>query len=141
MSISADEACAARLLREKGLSCVLVKGETVIESTEKGIRPVLELVESHKDLSGFAAADRIVGKAAAMLYVCLGVSSVYAEVMSREGQKMLETHGIPHACGVLTEQIINRKGTGPCPMEEAVAGLSDPKKAPAVLREKLSRLP
>ena len=60
---------AAALLRESEHTLVLLRGEEQVTSDLRGIRPLLELLDSGRDFSGFVAADRIVGKAAALLYV------------------------------------------------------------------------
>ncbi|MBQ5743685.1 MAG: DUF1893 domain-containing protein, partial [Ruminococcus sp.] len=106
----------------------------------RGISPMLRLIGENRGLRGYAAADIIVGKAAAMLFVKAGIAAVYGEVMSKAGKAYLEAHGIPCAFGTLTENIINRKGDGVCPMEQAVAALDDAEAGCAVLRDKLNSL-
>jgi hypothetical protein len=66
----------------KEYTCVFVKGETVFTSTRNDIAPLLSFVEEGKDVSSFSVADRIVGKAASLLYVDLKIEEVYGEVMS-----------------------------------------------------------
>lgn len=108
-------------------------------SREKGIGPLLSLVGTD-GWQGACAADTVVGKAAAMLYVLLGVKAVYAGVLSKGAQDVFDRYGIAYAYGTLTDSIINRMGTGLCPMELAVKDLDDPAAAPAALREKLKQL-
>ena len=43
---------------------------------------------------GFAAADRVVGRAAAFLYVLLGAGEIYAGVMSDTAADVLERFGV-----------------------------------------------
>lgn len=118
-------------------TCVLVKGDNIITSAENGIKPLLKFIADSKDYSGFSAADKIVGKAAAFLYAKLGVSAVYAEVLSADGKRILETNGIACEYASLTEQIINRKGDGLCPMEMAVRDTADTENAYCLLLEKV----
>ena len=73
---------AKTLLAEGGYTCVICGGDKVYTSHERGVKPLLELLEQGAELKGFSAADRVVGKAAAFLYVLLGVSAVYAGVIS-----------------------------------------------------------
>lgn len=107
-------------------TCVLCKGDRVYTSGVRGVSPLLRWLDAGTELQGFSAADKVVGKATAMLYCLLGVREVYAGVMSRAAVKVLLRHGI----GVLyTEQvdfIWNREHTGQCPMEAAVADIEDP---------------
>ena len=68
------------------------------------------------------------------------VKAVYAGVLSKGAQDVFDRYGIAYAYGTLTDSIINRMGTGLCPMELAVKDLDDPAAAPAALREKLKQL-
>ncbi len=73
----------------------------------------------------YAAADRVVGKAAAFLYVLLGVTAVYAEVLSEPALKVLRGHGMAVEAQCVVGRIVNRKGDGLCPMESAVMEIED----------------
>ena len=66
-------------------------------------------------MRGGYAADRIVGKAAALLYVMMGVKGVFAEVLSESALAVLNKHGVHAEYSVLTPNIINRAGDGLCP--------------------------
>ena len=88
---------------------------------------MLTFLENGTELRGFSAADKIVGKAAAMLFVCAGVTEVFAEVTSKAAVNYLKERGIACSYGVLTDKIINRKGDGLCPMELAVMDIEDEK--------------
>jgi hypothetical protein len=128
---------AKSLLKENDSNtCAITDGSTVYVSTERGIRPLIKLIRSGKSCKGFSAADRIIGKAAAFLYVKLGVAEVYAEVMSAEGKRVIEENGIECSFDTLTQQIRNRKGDDICPMEKAVKDIDDAEHAYSVLTEK-----
>lgn len=118
---------AKKLLSGGNFTCVLCKGNTSYTSTGKGVSPMLTFLENGTELRGFSAADKIVGKAAAMLFVCAGVTEVFAEVMSKAAVNYLKERGIACSYGVLTDKIINRKGDGLCPMELAVIDIEDEK--------------
>ena len=126
---------------EDGYTCVITRdGQTLYASRESGIRPLLEILRQGIDVSGGDAADRIVGKAAALLYARMGVARVKAVVMSRSGLSVLESRGIPAQYQTLTDAIVNRRGDGPCPMEQAVADLDDPDRAYAALEARVREL-
>ncbi|MBQ9481796.1 MAG: DUF1893 domain-containing protein, partial [Clostridia bacterium] len=57
----------AKKLLADSITCALVKGEEVYLSERSGIAPMMGFIGSEIDLAGFSAADKIVGKAAAML--------------------------------------------------------------------------
>ena len=131
----------ARLLLERdGHTCVLCRGDKVYADDRAGIAPMMGFIGAGVDLRGFSAADRIVGRAAALLFVLAGVREVYSAVMSKGGAEVLEAHGIAHSCTTLTERIINRTGTGICPMEQAVTGIDDPHAAYEAIAATLERL-
>lgn len=115
----------ARELLESGeYTVVMCRGSELYTSSERGVKPLVELVHN-RAMAGYSAADKIVGRAAAFLYVLLGVREVYAGVMSVGAEKLLRAHGIAPSSGSLAERIINRAGTGLCPMENAVKDIPD----------------
>ena len=123
-----------------GHSICLCRDGAVLTDDGKGISPMLRFIAEGRELSGYSAADVIVGKAAAMLFVKAGVREVYGEVMSEQGFAYLQSRSVPCACGTLTEKIINRKGDGICPMEQTVADIDDPEKGYHALAERMAQL-
>ena len=101
---------ARQILTEGGYTCVLCHGESVHTSMKRGVAPMVEWIENGVSLQGYSAADKVIGKAAAMLFVLAGVSSVYSEVMSRAAEEFLTLNGEEHSYGSLTDMIINRRG-------------------------------
>lgn len=131
----------ARLLLESGgYTCVISAGGEVHTSTLRGVAPILALIEDGVELRGGCAADKVIGKAAAMLLVHAGVTSVYGAVMSEAAQEFLLGAGVETSCGELCERIMNRTKDGFCPMEQAVWQLTDPKEALAAVRRRLDEL-
>lgn len=131
---------ARSLLENDGFTCALCKGEKFYTSRLRGVRPLIELLESGEDFSGFSAADKVVGNGAAFLYVLLSVSEVYAPVISRAAADTLEKNGIAVSCGSTVDNISNRTGDGLCPMEQAVKEITDPLQALAAIKEKMRQL-
>ncbi len=115
-------------------------GRKVYESAGSGIKPLIDALDSRVDYSGCDALDKIVGKAAALVYVMLKIKSVGACVMTEKAKEILTASGI--ACGAdrYAEAIVNRKGDGLCPMERAVADIDDPATAIDAIRAKLKEL-
>ncbi len=99
-------------------------GERLI-SDKRGISAMMEYIAVGEDLNGFAVADIIVGKAAAMLFVKAGIKEVYARTLSLGGKETLERYGIKYSYSHITDRIINRRGDGACPMESAVKDIDD----------------
>lgn len=131
----------ARSILESGNhTCVLCKGDAVYISDKSGIAPMVGFISEGVDLKGFSVADKIVGKAAAMLFVLAGIKNAYGEVMSIGGLEFLQTNGIDASYSVLTEKIINRTGTDICPMEKTVKDISSPEDAFSAIKETIKKL-
>lgn len=133
------ESCKNRLETEN-FTCVIKNGESCYTFTERGIRPLMSLIESGTDLQGAVAADKVVGKAAALLMVRCRIGAVYAAVISEPAIKVLENAGIGCEYGALVARIQNRRGDGLCPMESAVMELTDADEAYAVLKDRLNAM-
>lgn len=130
---------AKKLLKENpNFTCTFVQGEQILTSEQHGVKPLLERIED--GLNGWSAADRVVGRGAALLYALLGAKELYAEVLSRSAEEVLKLHNIPFYCETLTDMIVNRRGDGPCPMEAATAGITDPQQGLKAIQEKLREL-
>jgi len=139
-SISNLERAKEYLSCREELKCVLWKGDTHYISEKRGVAPMLDFLEQKLDLNGFSAADRVVGKATAWLFVLAGVSSVYGAVMSEGARDILLRHGIECQANRFVPYIINRRGDGACPMETAVRGIEDPFEAYVAIQKALQSL-
>ena len=128
------------LLLEGGYTCALVCGDARLITDLRGVKPLMQWLEDGTDLRGWCAADKVVGKAAACLYVLLGVSAIHALVISRSALAVLEENGIFVTYDTCVEAIRNRTNTGFCPMEQAVMDLADPAQAPERIRRTLEKL-
>lgn len=124
-------------LQDNDYTCVISFADGLYTSRERGVKPLLALLDSGTDVRGACAVDKVVGRAAAFIYVKLGISALYAPVISKSALEVLNDAGITVLYDEFTEAIINRRGDGFCPMESAVREISDTDKAIAVLRERL----
>lgn len=131
---------AKQRLTGEGYTCVICRGDDIHMSEKRGVAPLMELLDGGADIRGYSAADKAVGKAAAMLFVLLGVSEIYAVIMSRSAKKILDEYGIKYSCGEEVEYIINRKKDGMCPMENAVMDIDDPAEAPTKIKETIEKM-
>ena len=136
-----DNLLKARSLLESGnYTCVVCKEDVLYTTSRRGVAPLLDWLDSGTDLTGFSAADRVVGRGAAFLYCLLGVKEVYARVMSRPALEVLGSYGITAGADTLVEGIINRAGTGPGPFEAAVMEISNAETALTAIRNKRRQL-
>jgi hypothetical protein len=131
---------ARKLLTEK-TTFALINGETVCVSEKSGIAPVMELLAKTPEiLNGASAADKVTGRAAALLMVYGGVKELYSALISEAAVSALEENGVPYFAEREVARINNRGAEGLCPMEKAVTGISDPGEAYGVLRELTKKL-
>lgn len=131
---------AIDILTKGGHTCVLTNGDEIYTSKERGIKPLIYWLEDGKSKRDFSAADKVVGKAAAFLYVLLEVREVYAKTISEPAINVLKSHNIGVHYDTKADYIKNRTNTGRCPMESAVLGVKGPDEALAVLKEKLQAM-
>ena len=119
--------------------CLCKDGECIVDD-RRGLSPLVGLISLGADLSGYSVADKVVGKAAALLFVKCNVAVVYAKTLSQSGKAVLDKHGIPVEYDTLADRIINRDGTDMCPMEKTVADCDDPQRAYELIKNKLASL-
>ena len=124
---------------QDGTTCALYK-DKVYTSEKRGVEPLLLWLASGENFVGFSAADKVVGKAAAFLYVLLGVERVFALVISEVAEKVLLQHNILVEYEQKVPMIRNRTNTGFCPMEQAVWEIENPASAYQAIQEKRREL-
>lgn len=131
---------AVNLIKEDRAAVLLLKEGVIVRSeVGHGVAPLLRLYEEGA-LKNSYVVDKIVGKAAAMLMAVGGAAGCHAVTLSESALAIFRRHKIPVEYETLVPMIVNRKGTGMCPMEEAVLTLEDETKAPAALKEKMAAL-
>ncbi len=131
---------AKALLHSAGYTAVLCHGERAIYFTARGIKPLVSLYQSGEDVRVFSAADKVVGKGAAFMYLLLGMRRVYAAVISRPALALLLNNGVTVDYDTLAENIRNRQGDGLCPFEAAVLEVSDKTQAYAIIQRTMKQL-
>ena len=83
----------ATLLSTEGATCVAVhNGETMI-TRERGVKPLLQWISEGRSFEGWSVADKVVGKAPALLYVQLKPTAVFATALSEDARGILLENG------------------------------------------------
>jgi len=107
------------------MSCLIIKdGEEVFRSPARGIFP---LVQGVSKMKGAILADKVIGRAAALICVHGGVLAVYADVMTIAASEVFAEYGILFESGEMVESIQNRDKTGLCPFDILANDVSCPK--------------
>lgn len=128
-----------RKLVEGGESIVVARhGVFVARAKGAGIGPAMEMLDSQR-LRGSIVFDKIVGRAAAAIFVEGGARKACALVMSEGAKKLLEAHGVEAVAVKTVEKIVNRSKTGECPMERAVKNLDKTGKMVDKLRKAIKK--
>lgn len=117
----------AKILHEHNCSLVVESQDGVVSTYNgRGINDLYRLyTESPMSLMGACTADKVVGAGAAVLMALGGVREFYADVISRRALAILDVAGINGSYAIITEHIINRAGTGRCPLESRLDGVDD----------------
>ena len=129
-----------KMLENSEYTCVFCNGDSVLTSQKRGVAPLLELLDKNKSLEGYSAADKVVGKGAAFLYVLLKVKLLYAKIISKSALETLEKYKISVQYEMLTNAIRNRNNTEFCPIETAVYKITEPEIALTAIRNKFREL-
>jgi hypothetical protein len=132
-----DLELAENELKSRKINLVIIKNGVVLyHSTASGMKGLLQVIEKYDgELAGTAVADKIVGRAAAMLCVHSKVKSVFAVTMSEGALKLLKENGVAHKLERCVRRLMNSQGTDICPFERAIKDIDDPKEALKTLRD------
>lgn len=132
---------AKALLKTENFTLVVIFSDKgVFTSSDRGVKPLLHLLENEKDfLKGASVADKVVGKAAALLMVLGGVKEVHTGIISEPAVEVFEKHNITFFFDKKVERIINRKGDGLCPMETLCMDIEEPMAAFEKIKEWLKK--
>ncbi|HOB35060.1 MAG: DUF1893 domain-containing protein [Firmicutes bacterium] len=135
-----DLKLAARILHAEAQSLVVVRsGRVLFRSRMSGIEPLLEALD-YDVLAGSAVADKVVGRAAAMVAVTGQAASVYSWIMGAGAVEVLTAAGILHCADAVVPVILDREGRLPCPLEAVTQFTVVPEKGVRALRHLLRDL-
>ena len=132
-----DLEIARHYLRERGYSLVIAKdGRIVFATRQSSVSGFFRAIDKFgkDELFGSSVADKIVGRAAAMLCLYCAVKAVHAVILSQAGKELLEKSSVQFQFESLVPNILNRQKTGTCPFEQMVSSTSNAKEAYEKLR-------
>lgn len=127
------------ILKEENLTCVVKQQNRLYKEASRGITPIINLLQKDK-LRGATLADKVIGKAAAMMMVYGGIKEVETILISEPAYRFFLQHNIPIIYETKVSYIVNRSKDGMCPMEETVLHMDDMEEAYRALIEKLAQM-
>ena len=133
-----DLEIAKDALRRGDYSLVIVRdGRIIYASRYHGIGGILQAIEELDNrIKGASVADRVIGKAAALLLAYSKVKDAYALVISRNGLETLRSHGIQVDYESLVPKILDRSRREICPFEKIALEIDSPRLGFEVLRRR-----
>ena len=112
-------------LEDYALAIETTDGE-ILTACGRGVKPLYTLYQTvPAKLRGARLVDRVVGRGAAAIMVAAGIASIESPIISRSALDLLQRHGITVQAGQIVDMIVNRAGTGQCPVEALTSGIDD----------------
>ena len=116
---------AKETLKNNNLTCVIAnENEVIFKSNKKGVTPLMDyIIENHN--GEFYLADKVIGKAAALLCLKANIKHVFTTIISTPAIAIFKSNNISFEYIKEVPRIKNRDGTSLCPMESLSEGISD----------------
>jgi hypothetical protein len=126
-----DLELAKNVLKKNLFSLVIAKnGNLLFKSKLSGIYGLLQAInELQEDLYDSSIADKVVGRAAALLFKHIGVKEVFAVIVSEAGLIVLNEYGVSIEYDKLVPKILDRRGGNICPFEKFSFTINSPSEA------------
>ena len=137
-----DIEIAKKQLLEKNLTLVITKNDKIIFQTDSHrISGFINAIDTlGTQLNGASVADRVAGKALALLCIYAGINEVYAEILSKKAQSLFEENNVACQWKKLVDNVLDLNETSMCPFEKAAANITDPKDSYATFKVLLEKM-
>ncbi|WXR62461.1 DUF1893 domain-containing protein [Peptostreptococcaceae bacterium AGR-M142] len=123
-----DIIIAKEILQNNSYTITIVKNQKILKtSKQKGIRPMYEAITQIKDeLKNASVADRVIGRAAAILLKYGEVKNLNTKIISKDALEILNNTNINVRYEKIVEFIKNRDKKDSCPVEKLSKDIEDP---------------
>ncbi|MBP5307011.1 MAG: DUF1893 domain-containing protein [Paludibacteraceae bacterium] len=141
-SQSSDSAAAQgrallHILNADSHSLVVLNHDSLSYYNGRGVSDLLSLLtDEPQRLQGAVVADKVVGRAAAMLMIASGVSEVHTNTVSTPALKALREAGISVSFDEEVPQILNRDLSGQCPIDASLSDADGVDQCVAILKQR-----
>ncbi len=137
-----DLEIAKKQLNDKELTLAIAKnGQIIFQTDSHRISGFIYAIDTlGTQLNGASVADRVAGKALALLCVYAEINEVYADVLSKKAQALFEENNVACQWKQLVDNVLDLTKTNMCPFEKAAEGISDPKDAYSIFKALLEKM-
>lgn len=132
-----------RDILDKGINtCIILKDNDIIyESSDRGVKPLLDFLDGNNKKTNLVLVDRIIGKGAAILADIIGISEIYTPIISIQALEYIENYSdIKVHFDKKVPYIINRNRDGMCPVESSLDGIHNKDEALSTILKTLEKL-
>ena len=137
-----DLEIAKKQLYNKQLTLAIVKnGQVLFQTDSHRISGFIGAIEKFgTQLNEASMADRVAGKALALLCDYAGIREVYAEVLSRKAKAVFEENKVAVEWKEIVDNVLDLNKIGVCPFEKVAADISDPKASYGAFKALLEKM-
>ena len=127
------------MLNEQGLSLLVFNHGELTTHANRGVQDLLQLISDQPErLKGAVVADKIIGKAAAVLMATGGIKEVHTNVICTPARELFEKEGILVFATEEVPMILNRDRSAMCPIDSQIADVESIEECVAILQAGLA---
>lgn len=136
-----DLIIAKNEIASRDLNLIIVKdGKTIFEGTSPSVVDLLNAFQVYgRWLEGSVLADRVVGRAVALICRHIKIAGIYGIIMSNKVEEILMKSEIFYCFEEMVPFILDRSKSFICPLERAVADTDNPIKAYNIIKNLLGK--
>lgn len=132
---------AIDFLKKENATLVAINKDEIYISYARGVAPIIEKIDENPSFfCGASVADKVIGKAAAMLLSKYKIKELHTSLISEIALEYFEKTPISVTYDNLVPNIINRDKTDICPMEKCVLSTNDENEAEKLIRATRKKL-
>ena len=122
-----EKELAINKLKESDYSLIVVKEKEVkYKSKEESVGSIVSLLDERPELlKDSVVADKIIGRAVAMVCDYASVKFCYGQIVSEGALDVFHRNNIPYETAKVVKAIKNRDNTDLCPIEKLTLNVTD----------------
>lgn len=137
-----DLETAKTQLIQNHLTLIFIKNNNILFKTKShrisGFLTAIQ--ELGRKLEDASVADKVVGRAVALLCAYARIKAIYAETLSMKAVDVLEKAGVTYEWKGIVDTILDTNKNDVCPFEKTAAQISSPKDAYEKFKDLQNRL-